>query len=68
MSVLQGRVKSVQSGDTLILVNARGLEKTLSLAYISAPRPKREGDEVRTFLTFPLQAADVFLAVCLPIS
>jgi hypothetical protein len=47
MSVLQATVKSVLSGDTLILTNPKGTaERTLSLAYISAPRLKREGDEV----------------------
>ena len=46
MSQFQAKVKSVLSGDTLVLVNPRGLEKTFSLAYISAPRLKREGDEV----------------------
>lgn len=44
---LTGTVKSVLSGDTLILSNPKGTaERTLSLAYISAPRLKREGDEV----------------------
>jgi staphylococcal nuclease domain-containing protein 1 len=43
-----GTVKSVLSGDTIVLSNPKGdAEKTLSLAYISAPRLKREGDEVR---------------------
>jgi staphylococcal nuclease domain-containing protein 1 len=46
MPVLQAKVKGVQSGDTLILTNPRGLERTLSLAYVSAPRLRREGDEV----------------------
>lgn len=46
MSVLQANVKSVLSGDSLILTNAKGAERTLSLAYITAPRLKREGDEV----------------------
>lgn len=47
MSALQAIVKSVLSGDTLILTNPKGTaERTLSLAYISAPRLKREGDEV----------------------
>ena len=46
MSLFQGKVKSVLSGDTLILTNQKGIERTLSLAYISAPRLKREGDEV----------------------
>lgn len=44
----QARVKSVLSGDTLILarVDNPKQERTLSLAYVSAPRLKREGDEV----------------------
>ena len=46
MALLQARVKSVLSGDTLIITNQKGAERTLSLAYISAPRLKREGDEV----------------------
>src|SRR2546423_9957181 len=46
MPVLQAKVKGVLSGDTLILTNPRGLERTLSLAYVSAPRLRREGDEV----------------------
>jgi staphylococcal nuclease domain-containing protein 1 len=42
-----GIVKSVLSGDTVVVSNLKGdAEKTLSLAYISAPRLKREGDEV----------------------
>jgi staphylococcal nuclease domain-containing protein 1 len=45
---LEARVKSVLSGDTLVLVNItnRLQERTLSLAYVSAPRLRREGDEV----------------------
>lgn len=50
---LQAKVKSVLSGDTLVLVNPRGLERTLSLAYVSAPRLRREGDEVSMRLWFP---------------
>lgn len=46
MAAMQAKVKSVLSGDTVILTNAKGQERTLSLAYISAPRLKREGDEV----------------------
>lgn len=48
MQVLQAKVKSVSSGDTLVLVNPNNssLERTLSLAYVSAPRLRREGDEV----------------------
>ncbi|OAL36070.1 hypothetical protein AYO20_04732 [Fonsecaea nubica] len=49
MALLQARVKSVLSGDTLIITNAKGAERTLSLAYISAPRLKREGDEPFAF-------------------
>jgi len=45
---IDARVKSVLSGDTLILqsIKSAGLERTLALAYVSAPRLKREGDEV----------------------
>ena len=48
MPINQAKVKSVLSGDTLILasVNNPAQERTLSLAYVSAPRLKREGDEV----------------------
>ncbi|OAP57079.1 hypothetical protein AYL99_09192 [Fonsecaea erecta] len=49
MALLQARVKSILSGDTLIITNAKGAERTLSLAYISAPRLKREGDEPFAF-------------------
>lgn len=41
------KVKSVASGDSLLLRSpASGAEKILSLAYVSAPRLKRDGDEV----------------------
>lgn len=45
---LEARVKSVLSGDTVVLSHATnpGQERTLSLAYVSAPRLRREGDEV----------------------
>jgi hypothetical protein len=46
MPALQATVKSVLSGDTVTLVNAKGAERSLSLAYVSAPRLKRDGDEV----------------------
>ncbi|KAJ9612208.1 hypothetical protein H2200_003805 [Cladophialophora chaetospira] len=49
MALLQARVKSILSGDTLIITNQKGAERTLSLAYISAPRLKREGDESFAF-------------------
>ncbi|KAI5791855.1 hypothetical protein EDC01DRAFT_788255 [Geopyxis carbonaria] len=44
------KVKSVLSGDTLVLKSTKsGAEKTLSLAYVSAPRLRREGDEPFAF-------------------
>lgn len=48
MSIQQAKVKSVLSGDTIILtaVNNPRNERTLSLAYVIAPRLRREGDEV----------------------
>ena len=48
MPISQAKVKSVVSGDTLILtsVNNPSQERTLSLAFVSAPRMRREGDEV----------------------
>lgn len=47
--IQQAKVKSVLSGDTLVLsaINNPRNERTLSLAYVSAPRMRREGDEVR---------------------
>ena len=46
--LLHAKVKSVLSGDTLILtaINNPKSERTLSLAFVSAPRIRREGDEV----------------------
>ncbi|KAK2756538.1 hypothetical protein FQN54_005431 [Arachnomyces sp. PD_36] len=51
MPLLEARVKSVLSGDTLILthVSNPNQERTLSLAYVSAPRLRREGDEPFAF-------------------
>ncbi|BCS19058.1 putative transcription factor (Snd1/p100) [Aspergillus puulaauensis] len=48
---LEARVKSVLSGDTVVLshVTNPGQERVLSLAYISAPRLRREGDEPYAF-------------------
>jgi hypothetical protein len=48
----QAIVKSVLSGDTVVLANLNNpkQERTLSLAFVSAPRLKREGDEVSTHL------------------
>lgn len=47
---LSAKVKSVLSGDTVILTALHNpkAERTLSLAFVSAPRLKREGDEVST--------------------
>jgi hypothetical protein len=44
----EARVKSVLSGDTVVLshVTNPSQERLLSLAYVSAPRLRREGDEV----------------------
>ncbi|OJD23863.1 hypothetical protein ACJ73_04781 [Blastomyces percursus] len=51
MSLLEARVKAILSGDTLVLthVTNRSQERTLSLAYVSAPRLRREGDEPFAF-------------------
>ena len=48
---LEARVKSVLSGDTVVLshITNPGQERILSLAYVSAPRLRREGDEVSWF-------------------
>lgn len=48
----EARVKSVLSGDTVVLshVTNPSQERILSLAYVSAPRLRREGDEVCTLL------------------
>lgn len=45
----EARVKSVLSGDTVVLSHVTNptQERILSLAYVSAPRLRREGDEVR---------------------
>ncbi|KAF1985354.1 hypothetical protein K402DRAFT_357259 [Aulographum hederae CBS 113979] len=49
--LLEAKVKSVLSGDTIILHNLNNpkQEKTLSLAFVSAPRIRREGDEPFAF-------------------
>ncbi|KAF2841098.1 hypothetical protein M501DRAFT_969201 [Patellaria atrata CBS 101060] len=51
MALMEAKVKSVLSGDTLILHNLNNpkQERTLSLAYVSAPRLRREGDEPFAF-------------------
>ncbi|KAF7716386.1 RNA-induced silencing complex, nuclease component [Penicillium ucsense] len=47
----EARVKSVLSGDTVVLSNLTNptQERVLSLAYVSAPRLRREGDEPYAF-------------------
>jgi staphylococcal nuclease domain-containing protein 1 len=49
-TVLQARVKSVMSGDTIILAhpNDPRKERTLSLAFVTSPRLRRDDDEVST--------------------
>lgn len=50
-SHFEARVKSVLSGDTIILHNISNpkQERILSLAFVTAPRLKREGDEQFAF-------------------
>ncbi|KAG6030538.1 hypothetical protein E4U41_007801 [Claviceps citrina] len=49
--VFVGNVKSVLSGDTLILTSPNNptAERSFSLAYVTAPRLRREGDEPFAF-------------------
>ncbi|WPH03239.1 Hypothetical protein R9X50_00611600 [Acrodontium crateriforme] len=50
---MQAKVKSCLSGDTLILQNAARVERTLSLAFINAPRLQQDEDgsfESRDFI------------------
>ena len=69
MPINQAKVKSVLSGDTLILasVNNPAQERTLSLAYVSAPRLKRDGDEVSQALDLVQQQLNSSAAVCIPL-
>ncbi|BCR89438.1 putative transcription factor (Snd1/p100) [Aspergillus chevalieri] len=48
---LEARVKAVLSGDTVVLSHIANpsQERVLSLAYVSAPRLRREGDEAYGF-------------------
>ncbi|KAF2398049.1 hypothetical protein EJ06DRAFT_583878 [Trichodelitschia bisporula] len=50
-NLMQARVKAVLSGDTVVLsaMNNPKSERTLSLAFVSAPRLRREGDEPFAF-------------------
>jgi staphylococcal nuclease domain-containing protein 1 len=53
--LLRAQINVVLSGDTIVLVGKPRpdgkppTERILSLAYVSAPRLKREGDEVHPF-------------------
>ncbi|KAI9852719.1 MAG: hypothetical protein M1838_005914 [Thelocarpon superellum] len=51
MSIQQAKVKSASSGDTLVLasVNNPAQERQLSLAFVTAPRLRKEGDEPYAF-------------------
>ncbi|KAK7537239.1 uncharacterized protein J3D65DRAFT_624837 [Phyllosticta citribraziliensis] len=51
MALFQAMVKSVLSGDTVVLhnINNPKQERVLSLAFVSAPRLRREGDEPFAF-------------------
>lgn len=51
MALFEAKVKCVLSGDTVVLhnINNPKAERTLSLAFVSAPRMKREGDEPFAF-------------------
>lgn len=60
----EARVKSVLSGDTIVLSHVTNptQERILSLAYVSAPRLRREGDEVSSTLNNPIASITVKLA------
>ncbi|KAF2202327.1 hypothetical protein GQ43DRAFT_369387 [Delitschia confertaspora ATCC 74209] len=51
MSLQEAKVKSVLSGDTIVLhkIDNPKQERTLSLAFVTAPRLKREGDDQFAF-------------------
>jgi staphylococcal nuclease domain-containing protein 1 len=59
----QARVKSVLSGDTVVLSGVQNpkQERILSLVYVSAPRLKRDGDEVRSMHFSALQCLRISL-------
>lgn len=63
MSTLEAKVKSVLSGDTIILHNVTNpkQERTLSLAFVTAPRLKREGDEVCGNFSIELWIRHIYL-------
>ena len=70
MPVSQAKVKSVLSGDTLVLasVNDPEQERILSLAFVSAPRLRREGDEVCLPRMLTGGYAESLVAICIPFS
>lgn len=51
MALFEAKVKSVLSGDTVVLhnINNPKAERILSLAFVTAPRLRREGDEPFAF-------------------
>ncbi|KAL6711659.1 hypothetical protein ACN47E_004593 [Coniothyrium glycines] len=51
MALFEAKVKSVLSGDTVVLHNIKDpkAERTLSLAFVTSPRLRREGDEPFAF-------------------
>ncbi|KAK4929821.1 hypothetical protein LTR28_011717 [Elasticomyces elasticus] len=61
MAPMQAKVKSVLSGDTLVLQNKNdpAQERTLSLAFVSAPRIRKEGEEPSAF-----QSRDFLRRLC----
>lgn len=64
----EARVKSVLSGDTVVLshVTNPAQERILSLAYVSAPRLRREGDEVNLFnIPIVMQSGPIEQLACL---
>ena len=69
-AVSQAKVKSVTSGDTLVLTSLHSpeQERILSLAYVSAPRLRREGDEVSEPLNISLLDIKAMIAFCIPFS
>lgn len=70
MAGIRGIVKSITSGDTLVLISAKpqpagktAPERTLSLAFVSAPRLRREGDEVSKISTLYLFLVSFFIFI-----
>ncbi|KAJ9625640.1 hypothetical protein H2203_004399 [Taxawa tesnikishii (nom. ined.)] len=59
--MMEAKVKSVLSGDTLILHNVRNpaQERTLSLAFVTAPRIRRDGEE-----PFAFESRDFLRKLC----